>query len=136
MQTMAATSDETAVGDHTDESLGMVSILIRCHGELQKAEWVHSAVILFDMPFITVQNLSNDVMLSVVPRLTDSHGAADLLGDDNASEIIDTADNSGSFHIYILSFCVSVGVASSTPRFHFAFRTVEDACLYDFSSPC
>ena len=35
--------------------------------------------------------------------LADAHGAADLLGDDHATQVVNATDNSGSFHIYKIS---------------------------------
>ena len=45
------------------------------------------------------------LMIGITPELilcADAQGAADLLGDDDAAEIVDAANNSGCFHIYLL----------------------------------
>ena len=40
----------------------------------------------------------NDVRVS--RRLTDAHGSSDLLGDHDATEVVDPTNNSRSFHLY------------------------------------
>jgi hypothetical protein len=43
-------------------------------------------------------------MLSVTVAFSDTHGAADFLGDDDSSEIVDSSDNTCGFHFISFSF--------------------------------
>ncbi len=40
-------------------------------------------------------------MLSVTGAFADAHGAADFLGDDDPSKVVDSSDNTCGFHKYL-----------------------------------
>ena len=62
---------------------------------------------LFTKLCIAMQNLSNgDNVVSKGP-LPDAEGTADLLGDHDAAEVIDPADDTGCFHISSLLVMLS-----------------------------
>ena len=67
----------------------------------KKREMLHLALLFSAAPYVTIQNLSNGVIDVEKIPLTDPHGSTDLLGDNDASEVVDPTHNTGCFHIII-----------------------------------
>ena len=81
-------SEITKKDDRTDTGEG-VGILSGKGGQLSDG----GVFFENDLSFVVGENFQR-------VTLTDSHGAADLLGDDHTAKVVDAADNSGCFHIY------------------------------------
>ena len=77
----------------TDQPFATVLGQLACEG----AQLAHGRIFLEDDLAVAV-----GVDLQRI-ALADAHGPSDLLGDDHAAEVINTAYNAGCFHIWISS---------------------------------
>ena len=94
--------DGVAVAHGGDRPGGLVQRIADLHGEL--GQLAHRGILFKnDLPVGVGVDLQR-------VALADAHGAADLLGDDHAAEVVDPAHDSGCLHIL------------KTPLLCFAFR--------------